>query len=416
MALPFALLLLLIAIAPMALRHHWERNYWWVAAGLGAITAGYYCFVLRDPAALAHSVREYVSFIALIGSLFIVASGIRIETMRPATPGVNALFLLIGAALANVIGTTGAAMLLIRPWIGMNKRRVTGYHVVFFIFIVANVGGCLTPIGDPPLFLGFLKGVPFWWPLAHLWPAWLVGVGGLIGVFFLIDRRNFLRAPVEVREAKRGAHGWRFEGMHNLLFLGMILAGVFLPFGARETLLLLAAACSWMMTPNSIHSANNFNLAPLKEVAWLFLGLFLTMTPALQWLEMHAAELGLRGPMQFYWLTGALSGVLDNAPTYLAFLATAAGLAGLNIDTPADVVRLVAERERFVVAISLGAVFFGAMTYIGNGPNFMVKTIAQQQRVETPGFLGYLVRFALPILGPLLVLIGLLFFSRWGFL
>lgn len=411
--IPFILLLLTIAIAPLAFQHHWERHYHLVAIGLGAITVAYYLVVLQAPGPLLHTAQEYVSFIALVGSLYVVSSGIHIGVKGEATPLRNCAFLLFGAVIANAIGTTGASMLLIRPWIRMNKYRVTAHHVVFFIFIVSNVGGCLTPIGDPPLFLGFLKGVPFWWVPQHLWEAWVIGVGGLLAIFYFVDRHNFLRAPREVREEVTAEETWRVRGLGNLAFLAAILAAVFVPFGWREAIIVAAAVGSYRFTHRDIHEANDFDLHPVKEVAWLFAGIFATMIPALHWLGAHAQELGLRGPMQFYWLTGLLSGVLDNAPTYLAFLAAAFGLFGLNLDSPADMTRFLTEHERFLVAISLGAVFFGAMTYIGNGPNFMVKAIAKQQNVETPGFLGYIVRFSLPVLLPFFFVIGLLFFSRW---
>ncbi len=413
MVLPFVVLLLAIAIAPLTFKHHWERWYPAVSCGLGAISVFYYLAVLRQPAPMLHVAREYLSFIALIGSLYIVAGGIHIRVKGEATPTGNCLFLLIGAIGANVIGTTGASMLLIRPWIRMNKYRVTSFHIVFFIFIVSNVGGCLTPIGDPPLFLGFLKGVPFWWVLAHCWEAWCVGVGGLLAIFCVLDRRNFARAPRPVREQQTAREEWRFDGLHNVLFLALVLVSVFQPFGLREALMAAAALGSWLTTPREIHRANHFEFHPIKEVAWLFLGIFATMVPALQYLELHARTLPLSTEMRFYWLTGALSGVLDNAPTYLAFLAAAFGRYGLNMDAPADMRAFLAEHDHYLIAISIGAVFFGAMTYIGNGPNFMVKAIAEQQKVETPGFLAYVVRFALPVLLPFFFVVGILFFSRW---
>ena len=413
MVLPFVAMLLVIAIAPLTIKHHWERWYHLVALGLGSISVFYYVAVLRHPAPMLHVAEEYASFIGLVGSLYIVAGGIHIRVKGQATPAVNCLFLLIGAVLANVVGTTGASMLMVRPWLRMNRCRVTAYHVVFFIFIVSNVGGCLTPIGDPPLFLGYLKGVPFWWVAEHCWPAWCVGVGGLIAIFYVIDRRNFARAPRDVSARETAHEEWRFYGLHNLAFLALILFAVFQPFGIREALMAAAAVGSWFTTRRAVHAANEFNFHPIKEVAWLFLGIFATMVPALQYLERHAGELPLHTEMQFYWLTGSLSGVLDNAPTYLAFLAAAFGKYGLNMDSPGDMHTFIAEHDHLLIAISIGAVFFGAMTYIGNGPNFMVKSIAEQQKVEMPSFVGYLVRYALPVLLPFFFIIGLLFFSRW---
>ena len=328
------------------------------------------------------------------------------------------MFLLLGATLANVIGTTGASMLLIRPWIRMNRYRVTAFHIVFFIFIVCNVGGCLTPIGDPPLFLGFLKGVPFWWVLEHCLNAWLVAVLALIGIFYVIDAMNFRRAPKSVRAGQTASETWKFRGGFNVFFLLVILIAVFIshPAGLREGLMIAAAAGSWFTTRKEIHEANHFNFHPIKEVAWLFLGIFATMVPALDFLEHHAAELGLNSGMKFFWLTGVLSGFLDNAPTYLTFLAAALGNQGMSLGNAADVQRFAGEQGGQLLAISLGAVFFGALTYIGNGPNFMVKAIAQQAEVKVPTFFGYLLRFAVPFLLPVLLLIGMLFFSRWAVL
>jgi Na+/H+ antiporter NhaD/arsenite permease-like protein len=413
--LPFALMLLCIALMPFVHLHWWERHYPKVAVGLGTVTTAYYVFALSNAGRMLHVAHEYVSFIALIGSLFVVAGGIHIDVKGEAKPWVNCLFLFIGAVLANIIGTTGASMLLIRPWIRMNKYRITAFHVVFFIFIVSNVGGCLTPIGDPPLFLGYLKGVPFWWVLQKCWIAWAIVVAGLIAVFYALDRCNFARAPREVREAEVSKGVWKIEGWRNIAFLALILAAVFIkkPAGLSEALMLAAAVGSWFATPKQVHKANAFNFHPIREVAWLFAGIFATMVPALDYLQGHAHDLGLNSEMRFFWLTGLLSGALDNAPTYLTFLAAAMGLHDLSLNNPEHVRQLVATHDHELIAISLGAVFFGAMSYIGNGPNFMVKSIAEHAKVKTPSFFAYVFKYALPILIPLMVLISLLFFSRW---
>ena len=415
MMLPFALLLAAIALGPFLNKHWWEHHYHHVAIGLGLVTTLYYVFALGAPGRMLHVAHEYVSFIALIGSLFVVSGGIHIRVKGEATPFVNCVFLFVGAVLANFIGTTGASMLLIRPWIRMNKYRITAFHIVFFIFVVSNVGGCLTPIGDPPLFLGYLRGVPFWWTLEKCWPAWLVAVLGLIGTFYAFDARNFLRAPKPVRDKETAHETWKVDGLHNLAFLGLILGAVFLrnPPGLSEALMVAAAVGSYFTTPKPVHEANDFTFAPVKEVAWLFVGIFATMVPALDYLGTHAGALGLNSAMKFYWFTGALSGVLDNAPTYLTFLAAAMGREGLSLSQPAEVGTFVVQHGHELVAISLGAVFFGAMTYIGNGPNFMVKSIADAAKVNTPSFGEYFFRYALPILVPLLALIALLFFSPW---
>jgi Na+/H+ antiporter NhaD/arsenite permease-like protein len=407
--LPFVLLLGAMAAAPVFAPGWWLRHYAKVALGLGAVTAGYYFFALHDWHRLGAAAHEYVSFIALVGSLFVVAGGIHIGVKGEATPLKNVGFLLIGALVANVLGTTGAAMLLIRPWIRMNQYRVTAHHIVFFIFIVANVGGCLTPIGDPPLFLGYLQGVPFWWVAKNCWPMWLLGVGLLLGIFYALDRKNFLRAPRTVREKETVLETWKIDGLANLFFLAVILGAVFLekpPF-LRETLMLAAAAGSYFTTKKSVHAANDFNFHPIQEVTVLFAGIFATMMPALAWLDHHAAALLGQNPAPgiFYWGAGGLSSALDNAPTYLGFLSALQGVTGTE-----NVPSLLASHAPHLLAISIASVFFGAATYIGNGPNFMVKAIAGQNGVRMPSFLGFILKFSLPFLLPVLITVWLLFF------
>jgi len=405
--LPFALLLGAMALAPVFAPAWWLRHYAKVALGLGAVTAGWQVFALHDWHSLGESAHEYFGFIALVGSLFIVAGGIHLEVKGEATPLKNLTFLFLGAVVANVLGTTGAAMLLIRPWIRMNKYRVTAHHVVFFIFIVANVGGCLTPIGDPPLFLGYLQGVPFWWVAHNCWPAWLLANGLLLAIFYALDRKNFLRAPRPVRERETARETWKIAGRPNLFFLAVILGAVFAPSPWREILMLGAAAGSWFTTKKSVHAANDFNFHPIQEVAVLFAGIFATMIPALAWLDHHAGTLLGQNPSPavFFWGTGTLSSALDNAPTYLGFLSALHGTSGT-----AEISRLLASHAAHILAISLGAVFFGAATYIGNGPNFMVKAIAEQIGVKMPSFLAFVLKFSLPFLLPVLITVWLLFF------
>ncbi len=461
MILPFGLLLAAIALGPLWVAGWWSRHYPKVALGLAAVTLLYYGFVLPSTArtTVAHTAHEYVSFIALIGSLFVVSGGIHLSVKGEATPWENTVFLFIGAVVANVLGTTGASMLLIQPWLRLNRYRVTAHHVVFFIFIVSNVGGCLTPIGDPPLFLGYLKGIPFWWVAEHCWPMWAVAVSLLLAMFYFVDRRNYLRAPKAVREQLAEPRDqWRFEGLGNLVFLAVILGAVFIenpPF-VREAIMAAASLGSYFTTRRSIHEANHFNFHPIQEVAILFIGIFATMIPALQWLELHAGRLGDPTTGFFYWSTGSLSSVLDNAPTYLSFLKAVFG-AFIHPDTIQQVQHVVqnggldlaqasepvqqtflalqkyhashlAARQAgveeievafllgnvrfngYLLAISTGAVFFGACTYIGNGPNFMVKSIADQQKVHTPGFLGYVFGYTLPFLVPVLGIVWWVFF------
>jgi Na+/H+ antiporter NhaD/arsenite permease-like protein len=461
MIAPFVLLLGLIALAPLLFMEWWLRHYPKVAIGLGLITLSYYLFFLPKPATttVLHTAHEYVSFIAVIGSLFVVAGGVHILVKGEATPLGNTVFLAIGAVIANVLGTTGASMLLIRPWLRMNKYRVTAHHVVFFIFIVANAGGCLTPIGDPPLFLGYLKGIPFWWVAEHCWPMWATGVGILLLLFYVVDRRNYLRAPLDVRVKETGAADeWRFQGLGNLVFLAAILGAVFIqnpPF-VREGIMIGAAVGSYFTTRRSIHEANHFDFHPIQEVAILFIGIFCTMMPALDWLQAHAGEFGHPTAGVFYWGSGVLSSMLDNAPTYLSFLKAIFG-AFIRADSIQAVQHLVQNHgadlaqqteavqqtflalqkyhasrlaagqvgveeievafllgnsafNNYILAISVGSVFFGACTYIGNGPNFMVKSIAHHQKVHTPTFLGYIVKYSLPFMVPTLLALWWFFF------
>ena len=411
MILPFAAMLAAIACAPIFLRHHWERHYHEISIALGAIPVAYYLFVLRSPGRVGQMLHEYVSFIALIGSLFIVSGGIRISPRAGAKPWQNVLFLFAGALASNIIGTTGAAMLLIRPWIRLNRNRFAAFHTVFFIFIVANEGGCLTPIGNPPLFLGFIKGVPFFWVLRNCWPAWALVNAALLATFYVFDRASFRRAPapIAVKETMVPFSG---AGFHNLLFFVIIIASLFIPNPPflREVIMVTAAAASVLTTTSEARRYNGFTFAPIQEVAWLFGGIFATMLPALDFLQLHARQFGISTPAQFYWLTGDLSAILDNAPTYLAFSATAFGLHGLNFNNGADMAAFLAGQPAHILAISLGAVFFGAMTYIGNGPNLMVKSITEKSGLPTPNFAQYIYRYSLPILLPLLALISWLFF------
>lgn len=410
--IPFFLQLLAIAVMPFLPHRWWERHYPKVSLLLGGITIFYYLLIQRHGGRLLDPLHEYISFVILMASLFIVAGGIHIRVKGEATPWKNVIFLLVGSVLASVIGTTGASMLLIRPWVRMNRYRITGFHTAFFIFLIANVGGGLTPVGDPPLFLGFLKGVPFWWTLEHLWRPWLLVVGLLVGIFYFIDRENFLRAPRAIREEETAEERWSIEGLGNLLPLGAILVAVFSPSPLREIMMVAAAFLSWYLTPRITHEMNDFTFAPIKEVAWLFLGIFATMVPALDYLEHHAPQLaesfGL-GSLHFFYLTGVLSSFLDNAPTYLAFLSVELGLKGGSLANSEDVLRIATLDPVHLIAISMGAVFFGAMTYIGNGPNFMVKSIVEQFGARPPGFFSYIFYYALPILLPVLALAGWLF-------
>lgn len=427
LTLPFVLLLVLIAAMPLSpprIKQYWDKYYAHVAIGLGLLVAVFYFGYIRGGGrVVAHTMSDYASFICLIGSLFVVAGGIHIQVKDQATPLANITFLAICALLANVIGTTGASMVLIRPWIRMNKIRISSYHVVFFIFVVSNVGGALTPVGDPPLFLGYLRGIPFFWLVQHVLLQWLFTVGLILAAFYFFDLRSFRHAPPRIQtEIHRPSDGVVITGKINLLFLGAVITAVFLPevYFCREIVMLAAAAASYRFTPRTVHEQNAFGFGPIKEVAFLFAGIFATMMPALGYIDEHGNEIAVKRSIEYYVAAGSLSSVLDNAPTYATFLRLAETSA-VTRDPDAykvagtsenDVVTAMRDRPddaRLIIAVSLGAVFFGAMTYIGNGPNFMVKSIADSSGVNTPSFFGYIIKFSLPVLLPILLLSGWLF-------
>lgn len=462
MMIPFVLLLLAIAVVPFISKRWWEKFYPHVSLSLGAITVVYYVVFLGNPDRMVHSGMEYLSFIILIGSLFVVSGGIHIRIKGKSTPLTNVLLLAIGAIVSNVIGTTGASMILIRPYLRVNKYRLRGFHIVFFIFIVSNIGGALTPIGDPPLFLGYLRGVPFFWLLGNAWHVWLLAIGLLLAVFYGFDYFGLKKYETEKHHIGEAEFHEEAEvsGLHNGIFLAMILLAVFIqhPLMLREAIMLLAAAGSYLTTKKEIHRKNEFSFLPIKEVAILFLGIFATMVPALDWLELHSASVGINSVGQFYWGTGILSSVLDNAPTYLNFLSASVGLFvdqniiqqvqhlvsshGSDIATiggahaeeirntfatlmkyhadlvasgnvPIDDINisyLIGNYPVYLKAISIAAVMFGAGTYIGNGPNFMVKSIAEQSSVEMPTFAGYVAKYTLPVLIPIVAIIWFFFF------
>jgi len=452
--IPFALLLGSIAVMPFINRHWWEKNYHLVSFGLGLLVILYYLIYIRASNGFAdisgetsyglhkliHTGVEYFSFIALIGSLFVVSGGIYIKLNNKSTPLINTVILFIGAIVANFLGTTGASVLLIRPFLRINKERVKGYQVVFFIFIVSNIGGALTPIGDPPLFLGYLKGVPFFWVIGRVWHIWLLTTAIVLAVFFVMDSISYSRVKTKI--SKVGAPGkMEILGKKNFIYLFMVLALVLMQkmdsikhfeemIGENgelyitmivATLMIIVSAIAYKGSNREAIEANEFNFLPIREVAILFIGIFATMIPALDYLEQNAAALGVNTYGQFYWGTGILSSVLDNAPTYLNFLSASFGLANLSVDTdmmkfldPGHTITLLngvtVYTWKYVQAISLGAVFFGANTYIGNGPNFMVKSIAEQSGVECPSFFEYFYKYALPVLIPTYALVWYLFF------
>lgn len=401
--LPFVAMLLAIAFCPLWLPHWWEsnRNKLVVSGLLGAPVLVLY--FVREPGALVHMAADYVSFIVLLAGLYVIAGGMLLTGDLEAKPSVNTTFLAGGGVLASLIGTTGASMLLIRALLQTNRERTRVTHtVIFFIFIVSNIGGMLTPLGDPPLFLGYLQGVPFTWTL-RLWLPWLTMTGTLLIVYFVWDSLQYRREPRAARRLDRTQiEPLRIRGSVNAIWLGGVVAAVaFLHEPAREVAILALAAISWWRTPREIRRANQFTAYPMVEVAVLFLGIFLTMIPALELLHVRGGELGVRAPWQFFWTTGVLSSFLDNAPTYLAFLALAQSLA-----LPAEVVGV---PHAILAAISVGAVAMGASSYIGNAPNFIVKAIAEAASVRMPSFFGYMA-YSGAVLIPLFVAVTFLFF------
>ncbi len=432
--IPFVLLLLMIATGPLFYEHFWHKNYPILAVLLAAIVMSYYIFVLGNAGEPVHALFEYLQFIALLSSLFIASGGILIKIDRKSTPIINSAILLIGSAISNLIGTTGASMLLIRPYIRLNQHRIRSYHIIFFIFMVSNVGGSLTPIGDPPLFLGFLRGVPFFWTISHVVIQWLFVLVVLVAIFFVLDKRN---SSVINGEEEPETHSGKITivGKRNFLWLAVVIGAVFIDPNkidwlphvnyhgtkfsfVRELIMFAVAFLSFRLAKKEAIKGNEFSFEPIREVAFIFIGIFGTMMPALELVGDFAKSDSGRELIThntLYWGTGILSGFLDNAPTYLNFLAAAMASVGANVNDSQDVLAFsqgeYADSIMYLTAISVAAVFFGAMSYIGNGPNFMVKSIAEQVGIRMPSFFGYIIRFSLPILLPILVVVWLIFFA-----
>ncbi len=400
---PFVLMLLAIALLPLVAGPWWERNInkVLVTLVLGLPIAGY--LLLQGEAgwhSVQHTLREYVEFMLLLGSLYIISGSIILRGDLQATPVVNGCFLALGAVLASIMGTTGASMLLIRPLLQTNaERRYVTHTVIFFIFLVSNIGGCLTPLGDPRLFLGYLRGVPFTWTLS-LWPEWLAMVLILLVVYGVWDTFLHTReTPQALQLDRTRIEPLRLQGGSNLLFLGLVIGAVALvPALWRALLMLAATAGSLVLGGTAGRAANKFTYAPIVEVAVLFLGIFLTMAPVLGLLHQHGTSLGINTPARLFWAAGGLSSFLDNAPTYMTFFEaaraqTSATFAGATVAGMPAI---------WLKAISLGAVCMGANTYIGNGPNFMVKAVAEEAGITMPSFFGYM-RYSCLILLPLFV-------------
>ncbi len=418
--LPFVLMLLSIAVFPLFWNHFWEKNKnkLYVAIVL-SIPIIIYLLVNNFSHQLIHTMLfDYVPFLILLGALFTITGGIHLSGDIAAKPKVNTLFLGIGAVLASLMGTTGAAMLLIRPVIQTNKQRTFKVHtILFFIAVVANCGGLLTPLGDPPLFMMYLRGAPFTW-FFHLVPEWFVTNLLLLIIYFFVDTYYYKKEPASaIARDESNIKPIKIEGKRNFIFLvGVVLAVAFLneqylsfvninPYFKfiREAVIILMAYLSMQFTPKLLRTSNNFTWHPIEEVAYLFLGIFVTMVPCLLYLESNAKQLGVETVSQFYYYTGLLSSFLDNTPTAVTFHSLALGL-GITEGT------LVAGiPEILLKAISTAAVFFGSMTYIGNGPNFMVKAVAEENNIKMPDFFSYMFKFSLIVLLPIFILVELLF-------
>lgn len=495
--LPFVGILLSIGLFPLFAPHFWHHHYPKVAVGWAVLLAAPFLGLFGHEAwhkILHVYLVDYIPFVILLWALFTISGGILVGGTLRGTPIVNSMLILIGTAIASWIGTTGASMLLIRPLLRANAHRQHKVHtVIFFIFLVSNIGGSLTPLGDPPLFLGFLHSVPFFWTLQYLWPQMLATAGIVLAMYFVLDSFWYLREPPESREAIAGEERQPIviRGKRNLLFLAMVVGGVLLSgywkpehihYGslvrhgaivvigdeasdtaheathadeqhngastsghssvsvpehgsapapahashaglsiplqnvARDVLLVLAGILSLLVTPRDIRDENGFSWAPIVEVAWLFFGIFMTIIPALEILQ--AGESGALAflvrsvdtPAHYFWAAGLLSSFLDNAPTYLTFFNTAIGRFHPGLPEAEAVKLLIAEHNKYLVGIACGAVFMGANTYIGNAPNFMVRSIAEEAGLRMPDFFSYIFKYSLPILGMTFALVTWIFF------
>lgn len=429
MCIPFVGMLLSIALFPLFQAEWWEKHQPWVVAFWSLLFLIPFAVQFGTNVAfselLSVLISDYLTFIILLFGLFCVAGNISLEGDLAGHPKTNIILLLIGTLLASFIGTTGASMVMIRPMIHANQWRKRKTHVfVFFIFLVSNIGGCLLPMGDPPLLMGYIHGVNFLWSL-KLFPVLLVNVVLLLGLFAFNDIRAYLKDSAEgvlpskpLNAIDKKLH---VKGLHNLFFLAIIVAAVILngvlpqissfwssgiTFTEDVTLtystileivlILLSAFLSFKTTHQSVREYNQFTMGAIKEVAILFIGIFITMVPALMYLNAKGANLGLTHPWQYFWATGALSSFLDNTPTYLVFFTTAASLGAAS----GVITSLGPIAENLLLAISCGAIFMGANTYIGNAPNFMVRSIVEENGIKMPSFFGYMwwsIRYLIPV-------------------
>ena len=435
--LPFACILLSIALFPLILPDFWHHHFGKISA-FWAATLGIPFLIAYKGAALYEILHiilaDYVPFIILLWSLYTVSGGILLRGSLRGTPMVNTVILIIGTLLASWMGTTGAAMLLIRPFLRANNyRKNRTFMVVFFIFLVANVGGSLTPLGDPPLFLGFLHGVSFFWTF-NILPHMLTAVVVLLLIYFAIDTYHYRKEAVTAPAEEGVKEALKLEGTYNFLFLAGIVGSVLMSgmvdwgevntFGihrsvqdwARDGLLIIMGILSLLTTPTRIRDDNDFTWFPIVEVAYLFIGIFITMIPCLLILKAGANGAmafltnGVNRPVHYFWVTGGLSSFLDNAPTYLTFFNSALGRFYSGMTEAQAVPLLMSENAIYLEAVAAGAVLFGACSYIGNAPNFMVRSISEEAGTPMPSFFGYILKYSLVYLVPTFVMVTLIFF------
>jgi Na+/H+ antiporter NhaD/arsenite permease-like protein len=434
--LPFAGILLSIALMPLIVPRFWHHHFPKVSAFWAIVFALPFLFFFGRVAVneiLHIIIIDYIPFILLLWVLYTVSGGIYVRGSLKGTPVVNTVILLIGTILASVIGTTGASMLLIRPILRSNAWRVHKVHtIVFFIFLVSNIGGSLTPLGDPPLFLGFLHGVPFFWTM-HILPEMAFASVVLLILYFILDS-YYYKKEIKTNAPDTVPEPLRIEGSYNFIFLAGIIAAVLFSgtvklgevniLGIHQTIenlikdviLIIMGILSLILTKQAVRKGNEFGWAPIREVAYLFAGIFITIIPALAILKAgeHGALawliISVNTPAHYFWAAGSLSSFLDNAPTYLTFFNSALGKFYPGVPEAQAVASLIVEKIPYLAAISAGAVFMGANTYIGNAPNFMVKSIAEEAGVNMPSFFGYMFKYSIPILLVLFIVITFVFF------
>ena len=422
-AIPFVILLTAVAVGPAVLKERWNKVFIPLIVVLFSFELFMYGFVFNDFSTIVQALYEYIQFISLIATLYFVTAGIEIKVNIRGNAFINTFILLIGGVCANIFGTTGSAMLFINPFLKINKGRLSQYHIAFFIFIVCNIGGSLLPIGDPPLYIGFIKGIPFSWTLIHNFTPWFITTSILLTIFFILDSKNKEESQIMIETQEKKVI---IKGYLNLILLFLVICSLFinknfvpsLPsfsmFGheiclIRELILTLILLCACKINNKETLKANIFSYEPIQELAILFLGIFITMAPVICIIEEYVKTINQSyiTPSLLFWVTGLFSSLLDNAPTYLNMLTASMTANRFDINTLQNVIEYAKTTTCIpaLSAISIAAIFFGSITYISNGPNFMIKKIAEKNDVKMPSFFAFVLRYSLPILiGPFLLI------------